>query len=157
MISQLELVTGIWDLLEAHDIQMESRHHNAVIKAANDILKELNTAHVPAVEGSGLQAWLRSHDTGSSSLYMAHVLCGSPPVRPAHPHDPDDFGRCLRFMLAVGVTHEQLQPMADCSPVWADYVDRWDEMRAIYERDLPTRKSSELYELMQAIQRKHGR
>lgn len=131
----------------------EPRIINACIEAANGIYAELQRDPVMATAGMGLDKWLRSDDTGMSSRFMAYRIAGGPYVTDtAYPYDPDDFGRCVRFLEAVPHARALLHKMKDHGPVWAGYVDAWDKMETIYRRDLSSGKSSELYELMRSIQ-----
>jgi hypothetical protein len=151
-ISQVNLVADISELLlkRGHG-NVDPRHINAIIKAADIICTEFNRDSVPASEGMGLMAWFASDDTGTSSKWMAHVCAGGPPTRRDYPYDPADFGRCYRFLRAVPQAREHLHKLKDSGPVWAAYVDRWDEMERLYEDELPTRRVPKLYALMLAI------
>lgn len=101
----------------------------------------------------GLAKWLGSGDTGTSSLWMAHVLAGAP--EPEHgegyPYDPADFGRCYRMLRAVP-DHLPIDRMKASGPVWAAYVDAWPEMERLWEEESPSGRCPKLYELMQKLQ-----
>lgn len=164
MISQMNLVTGILGLLEKHGVKdANSRHFNAVIQAADIIVAEFDRPNVPAMDGMGLAAWLRSDDTGLSSKHMARILCnirvdcdveevrtGKPP----HPLDPDDFGRCYRFLRAVPLGPERARDVAYMgvsSREWAGLAAAWGELEQLYWAELPTGKCPKLYERMQQL------
>ena len=164
MISQMDLVTGILGLLEKHGVKDgNSRHFNAVIAAATSIIAEFSRPNVLSAPGMGLAAWLRSDDTGLSSKHMARILCnirvdcdieevrtGKPP----HPLDPDDFGRCYRFLRAVPIGPERARGVAymgNSSREWAGLTAAWDELEKLYEEELPTGKCPKLYARMKEI------
>lgn len=97
------------------------------------------------------RAWLRSWDTGTSSETIWSVLTGYPVRRTDIPYDPDDFGRCHRLLERFPEWRPRLGEVAKAFPRWRPFVERWDEMTAIYLRDLPTGKSAELYDLMRRL------
>lgn len=151
-LSQIELVADIADLLARRGFTHgEPRHINAIIAAADIICAEFNRESVAAHDGMGLAAWLKSDDTGLSSKYMAKVCAGGPITRNEHPYDPHDFGRCYRFLRAVPDARENLHKLRDSGPVWAAYVQHWEEMERLYEEELPTGKAPKLYALMQRL------
>lgn len=155
-ISQIDVVTGIMDVLTKVGVKnVEPRLLNACIAGANLIVAELHRDSVMASPGMGLAAWLASDDTGISSRYMARVLCGAAcKHEPGYPLDPDDFGRCYRFLLAVPEARASLDKMANKSPVWAEYVRNWAEMERLYLEELPAKRLPKLYKLMQRLQNK---
>lgn len=154
-IGQPELVGGILKALDKLGVkEAEPRIINKVIEAADIIIAELRRDRVDAKEGMGLAAWLKSDDTGMSSMFMAHVMYG---VHDRHanqkpyPYDPADFGRCHRFLFAVPEARAKLPMMAAHGPVWSGYVARWEEMEAMYAKEFPSGKAPKLYALMQQI------
>ena len=91
------------------------------------------------------EEWSASWDTGTSSWAIFGVMTGqkttdtfSPPL------DPGDFGRCYRLLRAFPTWRARLGEVAARFPAWAWLVACWDELTALYERDLPTGKSAEL-------------
>jgi hypothetical protein len=156
IINQTELCGAIFQHLADQGIEeLEPRCINAVIKAADAIKAECERESVKATAGMGLMEWLASDDTGLSSKFMAHVLCGRPKVcdETRFPWDPSDFGRCHRFLEAVPNARESLDAMRQHGPVWAAYVDHWQEMTDLYLAELPTGSCPKLYELMKRLQR----
>lgn len=137
-ISQIDLVKAILDELQRQGIgDAEVWRLNAVIAAADSIIREFEREPVMATDDMGLDAWLRCDDTGLSSCYMASVLGGFSREY-AHPHDVDDFGRCSRLLRSVPEFRGSLRVMKSCSPQWAKLVERWDaieEMIAIGDLD----------------------
>lgn len=151
--SQMDLVSGILKTIDRLGVKVAGpRVINACIKAANDILAELERPDVHATENMGLAAWLKSDDTGMSSKFMAHILARGPLADPAYPIDPSDFGRCFRFLRVFKVPPD-VAPMAKHGKEWAGYVERWAEMERLYVEELPTGSCPKLYALMMEIQK----
>ena len=127
-INQIELVQAICKHLEKQEFQPTMLHLNAIIKASLDIISECERVPVMATEGMGLVAWLQCDDTGLSSCYMASVLDGRFCREYAHPHDLDDFMRCVRLLKAVPEFRLRVSKMAVKSQQWAKLVARWSEI-----------------------------
>lgn len=133
MVSQIRLVTAIFDELakQKHD-HLVPRQINTVISAANWIIAELNRTPLMAKDGVGLKLWLVSDDVGSSSKYLASVLGGFD-CKYAHPHDLDDFMRCVRLFIAVPEFRGRLHEMKDKSKQWSALVDSWTEIESLVD------------------------
>lgn len=153
-INQMSLVGAIMKELarQVPGIPAEPRFVNAAIKAANGICDELARPVVKSFKGMGLEAWLNSDDTGSSSLYMAWCLSGGQfgywqgrgqPL-PAWPHDPDDLGRCIRLIDAVPEFGGKIPEMSHRGPEWLAVTTNWAEWVELYN----TTDGKELYKLM---------
>jgi hypothetical protein len=158
--SQVRLVAAIArELARQGFADLNVRQLNAVIEAADEIMREVGHAHVPSVPNSGLRAWLASDDTGMSSRAMAGRLAPLIGERaPAswitdHPHDPADFGRCVRLLEAVPGLREHLPAMADVSPVWGRLVAVWGELEALYREEAPSGEAPRLFERLKALTR----
>jgi hypothetical protein len=98
--------------------------------------------------------WLRGGDTGRSSITICNVLCDvGPRVDHAWPHDPNDFGRCHRFLTLFPALRPRLGEVAAKYPdtPWVAYVREWDRMTALYEEELPSGTAPKLYALMQQL------
>ncbi|MEN7527943.1 hypothetical protein [Cupriavidus sp. DL-D2] len=89
--------------------------------------------------------WLRSHDTGVSSETMLAIFLGATKGDFDAPHDPSDFGRCLRLMKAVPEIRDAFPRIAKKVPQFAGILREWDALAKIYRRDKPTGRSDELY------------
>ena len=131
MISQINLVSAIVKELSKQKFTPSILHLNAIVKAANDIIRECERVPVMATEGMGLQAWLRCDDTGLSSCYMASVLDGTFSRPYAHPLDLDDFWRCSRLLQAVPEFRERLTRMSSRSPQWSRLAAQWTEIETL--------------------------
>jgi hypothetical protein len=150
-IQEVQLFADLGKLLaRRHGVKRcSSRQLNAIIEATNLIVMALGRDDVVSVAGSGLQAWLASDDTGMSSKYMARVLLDGPDCAYNYPHDPSDFGRCVRFMEACGVT--DISPMAGTGPEWSALVPAWAELLAMYRAECYTGTAPVLYSRMQEV------
>lgn len=92
--------------------------------------------------------WFADDDTGTSSQTIAVIAMGAKKVGKARmdaPHDPDDFGRCLRLVKRVPELREHFARIGKTVKAFAGILDNWDELVAIYERDRPTGRSQDLY------------
>lgn len=76
-----------------------------------------------------------------------------------HPADPSDFRRCEMLLRQVPLARLTFPLMRDVSPVWARFVDAWDDLVALAEEECPGifdgeprgRSAPRLYERMQEI------
>ena len=99
--------------------------------------------------------WILGHDTGISSKVIWGVMTGTENFSTwsgqGTPHDPGDFGRCHRLLELFPAWRARLSEVATRFPMWGPLIREWDRMTEIYIRDLESGRSSELYELMQAL------
>jgi hypothetical protein len=133
------------------EVAASPRQLNAVVAAANAIVHEFATDDVMSQPGQGVEAWLASDDTGTSSKAMCRKLCGRGNGESDHPWDPADFGRCYRFLQAVPAARADLPRMAEVSPVWKRLVEHWSELEALYLEELPTGSGPKLYARMKEL------
>lgn len=154
-IDQITLVSDIMKALSKQNrkIPAEPRLMNCVIAAANSIVAEFAKPIVKATPGMGLNRWLDSDDTGSSSLFMAWILTagdvrywwGRKSPEFAYPRDPDDLGRCIRLISAAPELAGKIHLMHDTGPHWSAVADNWQKWSEMYEAEDET-----LYDAMQA-------
>lgn len=104
-------------------------------------------------EPANLDEWLRSRDTGISSRTICAVLSGRPVIenRPGYPMDPSDFGRCYRLLKLFPQWLPRLGEVADRYPEWRPLVEAWDELTALYEKEMHKDRSPMLYARMQEL------
>lgn len=157
-VSQPELIGAILKHLGRCGIKdLNVRQLNAVVDAADEILSELNKPTILASDGMGLQAWLNSDDTGTSSCCLASTLLGFSREY-GHPHDPTDFGRCLRMLravpeaMAIFDTPEGREKVSSLSREWRCIVTNWNNMASLYEEEYPTGKAPKLHKLMRQLE-----
>lgn len=82
--------------------------------------------------------WLATGERGISSETIASHLTGVPIAKYRdHPYDPSDFRRCERLLRAVPLARATFSSMAEVSPTWARFVERWDELVALAEEEVP--------------------
>lgn len=154
-INQINLISAITNELSRQHPGIAVDHRfNKIIEAANIIVAEFGRPYVPASSNMGLEAWLNSDETGSSSLYMAWILSGGGfghwwgrrQPEPNYPRDPDDFGRCLKMVEAVPEFKGIIYKMNDYGPEWMAVARHWDSWEKLYlEND-----GRDLYDLMQS-------
>ena len=155
-LSQMELVAAILKNIDRQGVkELNPRQMNAVIDAANSIVDEFEKLSVLASPSMGLKAWLASDETGLSSKYLAHVLApNKAPYAPLNiPHDPADFGRCVRLLDAAPELRAELPRLLEPQhgKPWNAIAAEWSILEAWYREDVPTKESRRLYERLGAI------
>lgn len=135
-VNQIDLIRAICKYLDRHGVKtLNARQHNAIVAGANTIMDALQKPHQTATPGMGLDAWLKCDETGVSSIHLAGVLSRQFSRLPGHPHDADDFGRCLGLLMACPELREHLGRMASEGPEWTALVGRWDELDGLLATD----------------------
>lgn len=104
----------------------------------------------PTNDGDAI-GWLTNGDTGISSMTIWSVMMGKKPKRADVPYDPDDFGRCYRLLKVMPSWRPRLGEVSAAFPVWAGLVGAWDELTALYERDVSTGTCKALYDRMRVL------
>jgi len=97
--------------------------------------------------------WMTSQDTGVSSETMVAIALGAEKGRFDAPHDPSDFGRCYRLVQKVPAIYGAFDRIGELVPAFAGILREWEELCRIYERDLPTGISNELYERIKQLRK----
>lgn len=97
--------------------------------------------------------WLLQDDTGISSKTMIAAMFNVDikEVGGGIPHDPSDFGRCYRLIKAIPEVVSGFPNLISQYPEWAPYIENWDRLTSLYERDLKSRISSELLRVMRSF------
>ena len=130
--SQIELVGHISKIFGKR--QVNPRQFNAIIQAANLILKEMATDHIPAPAGCGYSAWFASDERGASSLWLHHFLNHTGhTLKVERPYDAADFRRCVVMLDAIPENREKLQQMrangeTKIPSPWDQILPRWEEL-----------------------------
>jgi len=93
--------------------------------------------------------WLLSDDTGISSKNIIRRYLNLPIKSFGWPHDADDFGRCYRMLKFCPQIDVNI--MKDVDKIWADLVDKWQELSNLYEKD----KGVEIWNCINAIDKKY--
>ena len=101
--------------------------------------------------------WVLGDDTGISSKTIWAVMMDAVRKNPRSsdydtPHDPSDFGRCYRLLQLFPDWRKRLHEVPAIFPKWGPLVREWDRLTAIYERDLDSGKSDELYNAIQKLE-----
>lgn len=138
-LSQIELLEDIIaSILRQGISEVNNRQMNKMIQAASAIVDEFDKPDIKAFPNMGLDAWLKSDDTGLSSKYMVRVLKHKDKSGQIHwPHDPSDFGRCFMLLEAVPELRENLGDMSQTCKEWKALVENWQELCDLYNEELP--------------------
>lgn len=122
-------------------------------KLATQALEAAQTA-------SALDRWLVAGERGASSDAIVGHLRGIRIERgdaKAHPHDPDDFQRCLKLLEDVPEIKAEFMRMSEVSEVWARLTAHWPAITAQFMKEAgPDWRRShwrapKTYELMRAV------
>jgi len=127
-IDQMGLVNYIVKYISKTHAGILTRQFNTVIKCADAIIEEMESAYKPAFAGMGVKAWLTCDDTGLSSKFMAGIN-----PEPDIPHDAADFGRCYLFDKAVNGMWNR-ERVRSASAQWERIIDAWDELCMMHEQ-----------------------
>ncbi len=80
--------------------------------------------------------WLKSHDTGLSSLTIFCVMLGmSTDLEGGYydlPRDPSDFGRCYRLIERFPEFKADMYILRHISLEWKNFVDNYDVLVDLY-------------------------
>lgn len=96
--------------------------------------------------------WRHGGDVGTSSLTIWSVMTDTPSGgRYDIPHDPDDFGRCHRLLEQFPEWRPRLGEVARLFKKWQPLVDSWDELTALYLKELPSGRAPKLYDRMKQL------
>jgi len=96
--------------------------------------------------------WFLSDEPGLSSRAIVAKMEGIELSYYHHPLDPADLGRCIRLLEWIPEYRTRLNEMREVSQVWANFVDHWDELEALYYEELPSGKAPKCYQRMQELQ-----
>lgn len=101
-------------------------------------------ADAAAARAAGLpgavQHWLAEGERGMSSDAMCKAIWGGVPAGAGdhHPRDVGDLSRCIAMVDATQ-PGDRIQLAATISPVWAEIVAVWEELRATFGREAAER------------------
>jgi hypothetical protein len=99
----------------------------------------MSSPESPWWKNNALNEWFASGERGISSETIVMNLTGRgrPKYGPDVPCDPSDFRRCELLLREVPLLRLMLPKMAEQGPVWAALVERWDEIVATCEKEVP--------------------
>lgn len=82
--------------------------------------------------------WLATGETGISSMALAFKIAGVEDSRKfnTHPHDPDDFKRCLKLIKHIPEIRSRLDEMRSLSPEWNALVEHWKEVEDCFMEEV---------------------
>ena len=89
------------------------------------------------LELRAVATWLRTGDTGESSMSLCAIFLGLPSKHwkdVAYPHDPSDLGRCISFLHCLPERRVKplLQIAAAYRKEWRAIYEHWDELLHLY-------------------------
>lgn len=138
-LTQIGIVADLLNVIAQHtDQPIDSHQMNVILEAASLIEREF---HRSPPNTPGLSGWIMSNKVGRSSLAMAQYLapfagltCPPHPYSPVdaeedYPRDAADFKRCETLLVWVPELRPYLHEIAHASPIWAAYVQHWEELR----------------------------
>lgn len=104
-----------------------------------------------------LDAWLKSHDTGLSSLALhAWFSRGKAPDPDDHPNDPSDFGRCYRMLKLAPPEWRARMATDPFTGTWLKLARAWDELERLFEEESPSGECPKMYARMLALRGARG-
>lgn len=98
--------------------------------------------------------WIVSNDTGLSSKTMWAAINGVNKCQTwGHnvPWDVSDFGRCYRYYKNCGLTKYDLQKVKKSVPVFVPFIDNWDKLVELYEKEIHLDSMPETYNLIKKL------
>lgn len=104
-----------------------------------------------------LARWFASGDTGISSETIALWMAAGEKLDKwgdGTPSDGADFGRCYRLLRAIPEWRPRISEMAARGGKWPHLVKHWDEVEALYLRELkaPKKCAGITYKRMKEIE-----
>lgn len=102
-------------------------------------------------------AWIVGSDSGASSKAIwAHMMGTTPSYGWSHPHDPSDFGRCVRLLKLIPEWRTRLHEMSARSHAWKALVDNWSLIEAAMSDEVGIdwskgRNAPATYDLMKRV------
>lgn len=152
-LSQMTLVASILDAVSKQGLtHLKPRHVNAIIKAADIIVEECSRPEKLVDKPMSLADWLKSDDTGLSSLFMAYMMYDGPRADYHFPRDADDFSRCCKLVEFViparkTVTTSDWQRLSASGKEWGKLVDNWAELCSLYITENDIKLTDKIREL----------
>jgi len=98
--------------------------------------------------------WLVDGDTGLSSCSMAAVALGGSPSYVWAPADPNDFRRCVDFLVnCIDPSHATslLLQMAHFTAQWHRIAANWFQLVELYNEEKKAGKSTKALALMKSL------
>lgn len=104
-----------------------------------------------------LHEWILNGDLGISSKTIWGALMGVKVIENDKPYDPDDFSRCWKLVKRCNVPLSNLKKVVEAYPYWKPYIDNWDKLTEMYERNRAEKwvNSEEIgmYEFMKTLRK----
>lgn len=99
-----------------------------------------------------LLEWIVTGEVGTSSKTMWSAITGAVSGGDKGfyfdvPYDEDDFSRCYKLYKSCNLTKEDLQKVSTVFSWWKPFIDNWDMLCELYEKDKP------MYEYVQGLEK----
>lgn len=80
-------------------------------------------------------SWIRSSETGESSITIWSVIMDIENYTPSVPYDVYDFQRCYNLLKLCDETTKKitLKKLVDIYKMWTPYVQHWDKLSNLYK------------------------
>jgi hypothetical protein len=101
-----------------------------------------------------LAEWSLSNNTGGSSETIHAVMMGVKKkglLWGRIPRDPSDFERCHKLLEVFPEFRARLPEVAKAYPAWKPFVEHWDRLTELYERDFASEEFNEMSRFMQSL------
>ena len=96
-------------------------------------------------------------DYGESSLTLLAVHCKIDKAKPNIPYDPSDFRRCIHLFECLdfgqGEIFSLLCRTADKYPEWKYFVEEWDTLTNLYNKEKHQEDAPLLYKALQEVRK----
>ena len=104
-----------------------------------------------------LNEWILNGRVGISSKTMWGALMGIKVKDNDKPYDPDDFSRCWKLVTRCNVPISDLQKIVEAYPYWKPYIENWQKLTEMYERNRAEKwinsKEVGMYAFMQELRK----
>ncbi|HEN3662929.1 TPA: hypothetical protein U5E42_002712 [Yersinia enterocolitica] len=133
-LNQISLVAAITKEMHRQCLNIPADNRmNVVIAAVDSICAEYAREPIGITPSMGLGSWLASDKVGASSKYMASILSRKFVSRYTHPHDPDDFIRCIGLIKAAPELEDKILFMFGESHEWSCIAANWNSWKLLVE------------------------
>lgn len=101
--------------------------------------------------------WFKDGDVGASSKTMANYFSDMIDFEIYYPHDPGDFGRCYKLLIAFPEWKIRILEISALSKQWKNLAENWDRLTEMYEQNIrenwKNSKQIGMYEFMGTLTR----
>lgn len=150
-VDQVQILTSVSELLGG--VCITTKKMNKLLSACANFAKEINEilseedVFYKNGDNVSIKEWISSDDVGESSKFMSFIVFEDELKGTAffnermvkekpYPHDPSDFGRCVRMLEATGYSLDlNLKiKIAYSSKYWDKVMENWDDWVKLYKQ-----------------------